>query len=117
MRARRRATQLELPGSSSTSSPRAVSNSTTRSERDGADRLENLDELINAGAAAFAADARNHEDTSLSAFWRTRRWKRATPRLEAGSEALQFDDGAFGPKAIEFDSVFVSELEEGLFPP
>ncbi|SFP58302.1 ATP-dependent DNA helicase UvrD [Nitrosomonas cryotolerans] len=80
-------------------------------EREGADRLENLNELINA-ALSFIHEA---EDDSLSAFL-------AHASLEAGEHQTgSIQDGlqlmtVHAAKGLEFHSVFLSGLEEGLFP-
>lgn len=80
-------------------------------EREGANRLENLNELINA-ATSYIQEA---EDGSLSAFL-------AHASLEAGEhqsgdnqDALQLMT-VHSAKGLEFHSVFLSGLEEGLFP-
>ncbi len=80
-------------------------------ERDGEDRIENLRELTNA-AIAFAAES---DDPSLVAFL-------AHAALEAGEhEAGQGQDAVqlmtvHAAKGLEFHSVFLTGLEEGLFP-
>ena len=82
-----------------------------KNEKDGQDRLDNLEELANA-AAAFAAES---DDQSLEAFL-------AHAALEAGEhEAAQGQDAVqlmtvHAAKGLEFHSVFITGLEEGLFP-
>ena len=80
-------------------------------QREGANRLENLNELINA-AISYIQEA---EDSSLAAFL-------AHASLEAGEhqsgnnqDALQLMT-VHSAKGLEFNSVFLSGLEEGLFP-
>jgi DNA helicase-2/ATP-dependent DNA helicase PcrA len=84
-----------------------------RSERDGADRLQNLDELINA-AAGFIADDQQ-EDGSLAAFLAHAALEAGDNQAEAGADALQLMT-VHSAKGLEFHSVFISGLEEGLFP-
>ncbi|MEW6676967.1 MAG: UvrD-helicase domain-containing protein [Pseudomonadota bacterium] len=82
-----------------------------RNEKDGQDRVDNLEELANA-AAAFAGET---EDQSLEAFL-------AHAALEAGEhEAAQGQDAVqmmtvHAAKGLEFHSVFITGLESGLFP-
>ena len=82
-------------------------------EREGADRLSNLDELINA-AAGFVADELL-EDTGLAAFLAHASLESGDNQAQAGSDALQLMT-VHSAKGLEFHSVFVSGLEEGLFP-
>ncbi|MCX7176336.1 MAG: UvrD-helicase domain-containing protein [Proteobacteria bacterium] len=93
-----------------------------RNEREGEDRLANLDELINA-AAGFVAEEGNREaptegmeDTGdLASFL-------AHAALEAGEHQAGDSDDAVqlmtvhSAKGLEFNMVFISGLEEGLFP-
>ena len=81
------------------------------SQREGANRLENLNELINA-VTSYIQEA---EDSSLTAFL-------AHASLEAGEHQSGNDQDAVqlmtvhSSKGLEFHSVFLSGLEEGLFP-
>ena len=81
------------------------------SQREGANRLENLNELINA-VTSYIQEA---EDSSLTAFL-------AHASLEAGEHQSGNDQDAIqlmtvhSSKGLEFHSVFLSGLEEGLFP-
>ena len=84
-----------------------------QSEREGADRLANLDELINA-AAVFVADE-SHDDTSLTAFLAHAALEAGDNQAAAGADALQLMT-VHSAKGLEFHSVFISGLEEGLFP-
>ena len=82
-----------------------------RNEKDGEDRVENLGELATA-AAAYAAES---EDPSLEGFL-------SHAALEAGEhEAAQGQDAVqlmtvHAAKGLEFHTVFITGLEEGLFP-
>jgi DNA helicase-2/ATP-dependent DNA helicase PcrA len=92
-------------------------------EREGADRLENLSELINA-AATFVAErdvqpagetAGMDEPDELTAFLAHAALEGGEHQAGAGADALQLMT-AHSAKGLEFHSVFVSGLEEGLFP-
>ncbi|MGH8622446.1 MAG: 3'-5' exonuclease, partial [Burkholderiales bacterium] len=94
-----------------------------RAEKEGADRLENLSELVNA-AAAFVAErsvqpageaAGVDEPDELTAFLAHAALEAGEHQAEAGADALQLMT-AHSAKGLEFHSVFVSGLEEGLFP-
>jgi DNA helicase-2/ATP-dependent DNA helicase PcrA len=94
-----------------------------RAEREGADRLENLAELINA-AAAFVAErdvqpageaAGVDEPDELTAFLAHAALEAGEHQAVAGADALQLMT-VHSAKGLEFHSVFVSGLEEGLFP-
>jgi DNA helicase-2/ATP-dependent DNA helicase PcrA len=80
-------------------------------DRDGAERVDNLTELANA-AGAYAAES---DDQSLEGFL-------AHAALEAGEhEAAQGQDAVqlmsvHAAKGLEFLTVFLTGLEEGLFP-
>jgi DNA helicase-2/ATP-dependent DNA helicase PcrA len=94
-----------------------------RGEKEGADRLENLSELINA-AATFAAErnvqpageaAGMDEPDELTAFLAHAALEAGEHQADAGADALQLMT-VHSAKGLEFHSVFVSGLEEGLFP-
>jgi ATP-dependent DNA helicase UvrD/PcrA len=80
-------------------------------EREGADRLENLNELINA-ATSFVHEA---EDDSLAAFLAHASLEAGEHQAGSGQDALQLMT-VHAAKGLEFHSVFLSGLEEGLFP-
>ncbi|HVW64405.1 MAG TPA: UvrD-helicase domain-containing protein [Nitrosospira sp.] len=82
-----------------------------RTEREGADRLENLNELVNA-AASFVHEA---EDDSLAAFLSHASLEAGEHQAGEGRDALQLMT-VHSAKGLEFHSVFLSGLEEGLFP-
>jgi DNA helicase-2/ATP-dependent DNA helicase PcrA len=94
-----------------------------QAEREGADRLENLAELTNA-AAAFVAErdvqpageaAGLDEPDELSAFLAHAALEAGEHQALAGADALQLMT-VHSAKGLEFHSVFVSGMEEGLFP-
>jgi DNA helicase-2/ATP-dependent DNA helicase PcrA len=94
-----------------------------RAEKEGADRLENLSELINA-AATFVAErnvqpageaAGMDEPDELTAFLAHAALEAGEHQADAGADALQLMT-VHSAKGLEFHSVFVSGLEEGLFP-
>ncbi len=86
-------------------------NETGAKQREAQERLENLNELINA-AALFVHE---NEDDSLTAFL-------SHAALEAGEHQAGDSDDALhlmtvhAAKGLEFHSVFITGLEEGLFP-
>jgi DNA helicase II / ATP-dependent DNA helicase PcrA len=81
-------------------------------EREGQDRLENLNELINA-AALFTQE--DQEDRSLSAFLAHAALEAGEHQAGEGLEAVQLMT-VHAAKGLEFHTVFISGLEEGLFP-
>jgi DNA helicase II / ATP-dependent DNA helicase PcrA len=94
-----------------------------QAEREGADRLENLAELVNA-AAAFVAErdvqpageaVGMDEPDELTAFLAHAALEAGEHQAETGTDALQLMT-VHSAKGLEFHSVFVSGLEEGLFP-
>ena len=86
-------------------------NETGAKKREAEDRLENLNELVNA-ATLFVHES---EDDSLTAFL-------AHASLEAGEHQAGDHDDALhlmtvhSAKGLEFHTVFITGLEEGLFP-
>jgi DNA helicase-2/ATP-dependent DNA helicase PcrA len=82
-----------------------------RAEREGADRLENLNELINA-AASFTQEA---EENNLIEFLSHASLEAGEHQAGSGQDALQLMT-VHSAKGLEFHSVFLSGLEEGLFP-
>jgi DNA helicase II / ATP-dependent DNA helicase PcrA len=82
-----------------------------RSEREGAERLENLNELINA-ATSFVHES---EDDSLLLFLSHASLEAGEHQAIGGQDALQLMT-VHSAKGLEFHSVFLSGLEEGLFP-
>jgi DNA helicase-2/ATP-dependent DNA helicase PcrA len=94
-----------------------------KNEKEGTDRLENLGELVNA-AATFVAErdvqpagegAQIDEPDELTAFLAHAALEAGEHQAEAGSSALQLMT-AHSAKGLEFHAVFVSGLEEGIFP-
>ena len=89
-----------------------------RNEREGADRIENLEELVNA-AAAFTEEERVNESGEtidpLTAFLTHAALEAGEHQAGDGQEALQMMT-VHSAKGLEFDAVFMTGLEEGLFP-
>ena len=92
-----------------------------QAEREGADRLENLGELVNA-AATFVSEREvqpavegESEPDDLSAFLAHAALEAGEHQALAGADALQLMS-VHSAKGLEFHTVFVSGLEEGLFP-
>jgi len=122
-----------------------------RSEKEGADRIENLEELVNAAeafvtqegfgkdvvalpvdevapgtiagappgalpAAALAPDVDTGEIVSpLAAFLTHAALEAGDNQAQAGQDAIQLMT-VHSAKGLEFDAVFITGLEEGLFP-
>ncbi|MCB5362162.1 UvrD-helicase domain-containing protein [Pusillimonas sp. CC-YST705] len=111
-----------------------------QSDRDGLERLENLQELVNA-AAAFAAEEQvagmpaglaivqpatvSDEDpfasaesirmSPLAGFLSHASLEAGDNQAQAGQDAVQLMT-VHAAKGLEFDAVFMTGLEEGLFP-
>jgi len=82
-----------------------------RADKDGADRLENLNELVNA-AALFAEES---EENTLDAFLAHAALEAGEHQAGAGHDALQLMT-VHAAKGLEFHTVFITGLEESLFP-
>lgn len=80
------------------------------SEREGEERLANLNELINA-AATFVAD----DENNLIAFLSHASLEAGEHQAGAGDAAIQLMT-VHAAKGLEFHAVFLCGLEEGLFP-
>jgi len=89
-----------------------------KTEREGAERIENLEELVNA-AAAFTEEERVAESgeavDALTAFLTHAALEAGEHQAGEGQDALQMMT-VHSAKGLEFDVVFMSGLEEGLFP-
>ncbi|MFO1246166.1 MAG: 3'-5' exonuclease [Ramlibacter sp.] len=110
-----------------------------KAEREGADRIENLEELVNAAESfvmqegfgreavalpvdelvdvqAPAPDAETGETLSpLAAFLTHAALESGDNQAQAGQDAVQLMT-VHSAKGLEFDAVFITGLEEGLFP-
>ncbi len=102
-------------------------------EREGADRVENLEELVNAAESfvtieGFGKDAQALPDSAfeqagspdevmspLAAFLTHAALEAGDNMAEAGQDAVQLMT-VHSSKGLEFDAVFITGLEEGLFP-
>jgi len=82
-----------------------------KAERDGADRVENLNELVNA-AAAFINEGEEHD---LQGFLAHAALESGENQAAEGADALQLMT-VHSAKGLEFHAVFITGLEEGLFP-
>jgi len=80
-------------------------------EKEGADRIANLDELVNA-AVAFVNE---RDDNSLVDFLTFASLEAGEHQADPGRDALQLMT-VHAAKGLEFHAVFISGLEEGLFP-
>ncbi|MGB2902138.1 MAG: UvrD-helicase domain-containing protein [Candidatus Dechloromonas phosphoritropha] len=90
-----------------------------RIEKEGQERLENLDELINA-AATFVDDdgvvmSEPSEGGALASFLAHASLEAGEHQAGEGQEAVQLMS-VHAAKGLEFDAVFITGLEQGLFP-
>jgi DNA helicase II / ATP-dependent DNA helicase PcrA len=89
-----------------------------KTEREGADRIENLAELVTA-ATTFTEEERVTESGEavdpLTAFLTHAALEAGEHQAGEGQEALQMMT-VHSAKGLEFDAVFITGLEEGLFP-
>ena len=97
-----------------------------QSEREGEDRLENLSELTNAAVSFASADGPIAQVTeegeiqaqgfaALATFLAHASLEAGEHQAAAGSDALQLMT-VHSAKGLEFHAVFITGLEEGLFP-
>jgi len=104
-----------------------------QADREGADRVENLEELVNAAesfvsiegfgrdAVALPVDELGAPDDSgetlspLAAFLTHAALEAGDNQAQAGQDAIQLMT-VHSSKGLEFDCVFITGIEEGLFP-
>ena len=93
-----------------------------RADKEGADRLENLNELINAAtlfseesASSDAAGSAETIQPELERFLAHAALEAGEHQAGAGHDALQLMT-VHAAKGLEFHAVFITGLEEGLFP-
>jgi DNA helicase-2/ATP-dependent DNA helicase PcrA len=98
-----------------------------QTEREGQERIENLNELVNAAAAfvveeGYVADAPGTQGDAdvalpspLAGFLSHASLEAGENQAEAGQDALQLMT-VHSAKGLEFFAVFITGLEEGLFP-
>ncbi|NTV69964.1 MAG: UvrD-helicase domain-containing protein [Azonexaceae bacterium] len=86
-----------------------------RTDKEGQDRLENLDELINAAATFIDDEGAIGEGGALVSFLTLASLEAGEHQAGEGQEAVQLMS-VHAAKGLEFDVVFVTGLEQGLFP-
>ncbi|MCX8146547.1 MAG: UvrD-helicase domain-containing protein [Azovibrio sp.] len=86
-----------------------------RGEKEGQERLENLDELINAAATFVDEEGAVGEASALVAFLTHAALESGEHQAGMGEAAVQLMT-VHAAKGLEFDAVFITGLEQGLFP-
>jgi DNA helicase-2/ATP-dependent DNA helicase PcrA len=86
-----------------------------RIEKEGQERLENLDELINAAATFVDSEGAIGEGGALASFLAHASLEAGEHQAGEGDQAVQLMS-VHAAKGLEFDVVFISGLEQGLFP-
>jgi DNA helicase-2/ATP-dependent DNA helicase PcrA len=93
-----------------------------QNEKEGEDRIANLEELVTAAVAFTNQDFGNHnnvdgetEQDLLTQFLSHASLEAGEHQADVGREALQLMS-VHASKGLEFSTVFISGLEEGLFP-
>jgi DNA helicase II / ATP-dependent DNA helicase PcrA len=86
-----------------------------RLDKEGQDRLENLDELINAAATFVDDEGAIGEGGALVSFLTLASLEAGEHQAGEGDEAVQLMS-VHAAKGLEFDVVFITGLEQGLFP-
>ena len=86
-------------------------------EKEGEDRIANLDELINAAVSFMNNNSNALEDNSngLTEFLTHASLEAGEHQADVGSDALQLMT-VHAAKGLEFKGIFISGLEEGLCP-
>jgi DNA helicase-2/ATP-dependent DNA helicase PcrA len=87
-----------------------------RQDKEGADRLENLNELVNA-AALFEEEnsAEENDESTLDSFLAHAALEAGGHQAGEGNDVLQLMS-VHAAKGLEFHAVFITGLEQGLFP-
>jgi len=86
-----------------------------RLEKEGQERLENLDELVNAAASFVDADGEIGAAGELIEFLTHASLEAGEHQAGEGQAAVQLMT-VHAAKGLEFDVVFITGLEQGLFP-
>ncbi len=86
-----------------------------RNEKEGQERLENLDELVSAAATFVDDEGAVGEAGALVSFLTHASLESGEHQAGEGQEAVQLMT-VHAAKGLEFDAVFITGLEQGLFP-